>query len=50
MGVSRIILLTKKWIWMGAEIARKMGKIQTRWKEIKLELFEEDPLFFHKAI
>jgi len=50
MGVARIILLTKKWIWMGAEIARKQGKIQTRWTQLSLELWEEDPLFVHKQI
>ncbi|MHA1214729.1 MAG: hypothetical protein ACTSPG_05495 [Candidatus Hodarchaeales archaeon] len=50
MGVSRILLLTKKWIWMGAEIARKQGRIQTRWTQIDLELWEEDPLFRYKKL
>lgn len=50
MGVERIILLTRKWIWMAAEIARRQGKITTRWKQIKLELWEEDSLFNHRKI
>jgi hypothetical protein len=50
MGVERIILLTRKWIWMAAEIARRQGKIITRWKQLKLELWEEDLLFNHRKI
>ena len=44
MGVERIIVLTQKWIWMAAEIARRQGRITTRWHQIQLELAEEDPL------
>jgi hypothetical protein len=44
MGVERIIILTQKWIWMAAEIARRQGRITTRWHQIQLELAEEDAL------
>jgi hypothetical protein len=44
MGVERIVILTQKWIWMAAEIARRQGKITTRWHQIQLELVEEDGL------
>ena len=44
MGVERIIVLTQKWIWMAAEIARRQGRITTRWHQIQLELAEEDSL------
>ena len=50
MGVERIILLTQKWIWMAAEITRKQGRINTRWEQILLETWEEDPLGNHKKI
>ena len=50
MGVERIILLTQKWIWMAAEITRKQGRINTRWEQIFLETWEEDPLGNHKKI
>ncbi|MHA1967665.1 MAG: hypothetical protein ACW964_07680 [Candidatus Hodarchaeales archaeon] len=50
MGVDRIILLTRKWIWMGAEIARRQGKVTTRWKNLTIELWEETPLFQHNRI
>ncbi len=50
MGVERIILLTRKWIWMGAEIARRQGRVTTRWKKLNIELWEETTLFQHKRI
>jgi hypothetical protein len=50
MGVERIIILTQKWIWMAAEIARRQGRITTRWNQIQVETWEEDPLFNHKMI
>ena len=50
MGVERIIILTQKWIWMAAEIARRQGRITTRWNQIQIETWEEDPLFNHKMI
>ena len=50
MGVERIIVLTQKWIWMAAEIARRQGRINTRWHQIQLELVEEDALGNHKFI
>ncbi|MFX0013300.1 MAG: hypothetical protein ACFFB2_02465 [Promethearchaeota archaeon] len=50
MGVERIILLTRKWIWMGAEIARRQGRITTRWKQLNVELWEEDSLFNHRRL
>ncbi|MHA2031275.1 MAG: hypothetical protein ACW99Q_18005 [Candidatus Kariarchaeaceae archaeon] len=50
MGVERIIVLTQKWIWMAAEIARRQGRINTRWHKIQVELVEEDPLGNHKFI
>ncbi len=50
MGVERILLLTRKWIWMGAEIARRQGRINTRWKQLNIELWEEDPLSQHRRI
>ncbi|MHA2244296.1 MAG: hypothetical protein ACXADY_04965 [Candidatus Hodarchaeales archaeon] len=50
MGVERILLLTRKWIWMGAEIARRQGRIITRWKRLNIELWEEDSLFNHRKI
>ncbi|MFX0052592.1 MAG: hypothetical protein ACFFAJ_07990 [Candidatus Hodarchaeota archaeon] len=50
MGVERILLLTRKWIWMAAEIARKQGIIATRWKRLKLELWEEDSLFNYRKL
>jgi hypothetical protein len=45
MGIERLILLTRKWIWMAAEIARRQGKISTRWKQLRIELWEETPSF-----
>ena len=45
MGVERLILLTRKWIWMAAEIARRQGKITTRWKQLVVELWEESSNF-----
>lgn len=50
MGVERILLLTRKWIWMGAEIARRQGRITTRWKRLNVELWKENPLFQHQRI
>ncbi|UCE13950.1 MAG: hypothetical protein JSV04_01935 [Candidatus Heimdallarchaeota archaeon] len=50
MGVTRILLLTRKWIWMAAEIARRQGRITTRWKRLNIELWEEDALFNHQKI
>ena len=50
MGVERIIILTQKWIWMAAEIARRQGRINTRWHKIQVELAEEDALGNHKFI
>lgn len=50
MGVERILLVTRKWIWMGAEIARRQGRITTQWKKINIEPWEETPLFQHKRI
>ncbi|MHA2224701.1 MAG: hypothetical protein ACXAC8_05830 [Candidatus Hodarchaeales archaeon] len=50
MGVERILLLTRKWVWMGAEIARRQGRISTRWNRINIELWEETPLFQHAKI
>jgi hypothetical protein len=50
MGVERILLLTQKWIWMAAEIARRQGVINTRWRQLKLELWEEDSLFKYRKI
>lgn len=44
MGVERVVVLTQKWIWMAAEIARRQGRITTRWNKIQLELAEEDAL------
>ncbi len=45
MGVERIVLLTKKWVWMAAEITRRQGRIHTRWKQLNIELWEEDALY-----
>ncbi|MFW9777389.1 MAG: hypothetical protein ACFFE8_00965 [Candidatus Heimdallarchaeota archaeon] len=45
MGIERLILLTRKWIWMAAEIARRQGKISTRWKQLTMELWEETQNF-----
>ncbi|NHJ01670.1 MAG: hypothetical protein EAX86_05975 [Candidatus Heimdallarchaeota archaeon] len=50
MSVERIILLTPKWIWMGAEIARRQGRILTRWRRIQIELWEENSLYQYKRI
>lgn len=50
LGVERILLLTRKWIWMGAEIARRQGRITTRWKRLNIELWEENSLFSHKRV
>lgn len=50
MGVERILLLTRKWIWMAAEICRRQGRITTRWKRLNIELWEEDPLFNHRKL
>ena len=50
MGVERILLLTRKWIWMAAEICRRQGHITTRWRKLQIELWEEDPLFNHRKI
>jgi len=50
MGVERILILTRKWIWMGAEIARRQGHITTRWKRLTIELWEEDPLFNYRKV
>ncbi|MFX0084036.1 MAG: hypothetical protein ACFFAU_00045 [Candidatus Hodarchaeota archaeon] len=50
MGVDRIILLTRKWVWMAAEIARRQGRITTRWQRFSIELWEESPLFQYKKI
>lgn len=45
MGVERLLLLTRKWVWMAAEIARRQGKITTRWKQLSVELWEETTNF-----
>ena len=50
MGVERVLLLTPKWIWMGAEIARRQGKVTTRWQRIQIELWEENSLYQYKKI
>ena len=50
MGVIRILVLTQKWIWTAAEIARQQGRITTRWHQIQLETWEEDSLFNHKKL
>jgi hypothetical protein len=50
MGVDRIILLTRKWVWMAAEIARRQGRVTTRWRRLSIELWEETPLFQHKKV
>ncbi|MHA2113831.1 MAG: hypothetical protein ACXAC6_19240 [Candidatus Hodarchaeales archaeon] len=50
MGVERIVILTQKWIWMAAEIAKRQGRINTRWHKIQVELVEEDALGNHKFI
>ncbi|MFX1284550.1 MAG: hypothetical protein ACFFB5_12895 [Promethearchaeota archaeon] len=50
MGVERILILTRKWIWMGKEIARRQGRITTRWKRLEIELWEEDALFRHRRV
>lgn len=50
MGVTRVLLLTRKWIWMAAEIARRQGRFTTRWKRLNLELWKEDVLFNHQKI
>ena len=50
MGVERILILTQKWIWMAAEIARQQGRITSRWNQIQIETWEEDSLFNHKKL
>ena len=47
MGIERILILSRKWVWMAAEIARRQGRFKTRWKQISIELWEENTLFQH---
>ncbi|MHA1994595.1 MAG: hypothetical protein ACW97Z_08655 [Candidatus Hodarchaeales archaeon] len=50
MGVERILVLTQKWIWMASQIALRQGRIATRWHQLQLETWEEDPIAGHNKI